>query len=63
MNCNICKRILNNPLDPFSADCGGDCVWCMIPIEFDIGDYDTCIALLKGAVEAVQGVKARAQHG
>lgn len=27
--CHICKRILDNPDDPFSIDCGGDCLRCM----------------------------------
>ena len=47
MNCNICKRKLDNPEDPFSIDCGGDCAWCMIPIEYDIGDYTTASLLLE----------------
>lgn len=28
-HCSICKRWLNNPKDPFSEDCGGDCLLCM----------------------------------
>lgn len=37
--CLICKRALNNPNDPLSTDCGGDCVSCMA----EAGDPD-CIA-------------------
>lgn len=28
-NCLTCKRHLDNPIDPFSRDCGGDCLVCM----------------------------------
>jgi hypothetical protein len=38
MLCLICKRLLNNPNDPLSMDCGGDCLQCMA----DAGDPD-CI--------------------
>jgi len=27
--CGICRRLLNNPVDPVSLDCGGDCLQCM----------------------------------
>lgn len=40
-NCHICKRELDNPKDPVSDDCGGDCVLCMA----DAGDPD-CIKRL-----------------
>lgn len=33
--CTICKRILNNPNDPLSRDCGGDCWGCMGLAEID----------------------------
>lgn len=32
--CFICNRVLDNPEDPFSEDCGGDCLQCMA----DAGD-------------------------
>lgn len=28
-HCRICGRELDNPSDPFSSDCGGDCRACM----------------------------------
>lgn len=28
-HCKICKRLLDNPTDPFSLDCWGDCLLCM----------------------------------
>ncbi|MES2148526.1 MAG: hypothetical protein V4508_01920 [Pseudomonadota bacterium] len=34
--CNICGRALDNPADPYSVDCGGDCLQCMA----DSGDPD-----------------------
>jgi hypothetical protein len=27
--CKICKRVLSNPADPLSEDCGGDCLGCI----------------------------------
>lgn len=44
--CSICGRRLNNPHDPRSADCGGDCLQCMA----DAGDPD-CIRLLAEAIQ------------
>lgn len=32
--CSTCTRKLNNPADPLSRSCGGDCVECMA----DAGD-------------------------
>jgi hypothetical protein len=29
MNCKTCGRPLNDPANPLSADCGGDCLRCM----------------------------------
>jgi hypothetical protein len=29
VRCNICKRELDVDSDPFSTDCGGDCLACM----------------------------------
>lgn len=34
--CAICKRELDNPDDPLSRNCGGDCLQCMA----DAGDPD-----------------------
>lgn len=33
--CKICKRELNNPHDPTSKDCGGDCLQCMATVAED----------------------------
>jgi rRNA maturation endonuclease Nob1 len=33
--CHFCKRVLDNPDDPFSEDCGGDCLQCMADIAED----------------------------
>lgn len=27
--CQMCKRVLDNPLDPTTKDCGGDCLKCV----------------------------------
>jgi hypothetical protein len=37
MNCQICNRPLNNPNDPLSLDCGGDCWGCIGEIEAEAG--------------------------
>lgn len=43
-HCKTCNRELNNPNDPMSADCGGDCVACMAAA----GDPE-CVAAVAGA--------------
>ncbi len=45
-NCLICKRVLSNPADPLSVDCGGDCLKCMADC------YDT------DAIAAIERLKA-----
>ncbi len=35
--CNICKRELDQPNDPTTQNCGGDCLQCMA----DCGDPDS----------------------
>ena len=42
MNCNICKKKLDQPGDPTTKNCGGDCLYCMATIG---GDPD-CIRKL-----------------
>jgi hypothetical protein len=34
--CGICKRELNQPANPLSGDCGGDCWGCISEIEADM---------------------------
>ena len=36
--CGICKRLLNDPADPLSTDCGGDCWGCVGEAEA-LGGY------------------------
>lgn len=50
--CGICKRSLDNPDDPLSKDCGGDCVDCMA----EAGDPDAVIARLALALQKAVGV-------
>ncbi|MES2298851.1 MAG: hypothetical protein V4582_17535 [Pseudomonadota bacterium] len=47
--CKICGRELDNPADPFSRDCDGDCLQCMA----DCGDPDAGaeVAHLRGAMD------------
>jgi hypothetical protein len=35
-NCGICKRELDQPADPLSNDCAGDCWGCISEIEADM---------------------------
>lgn len=35
--CLICGRLLGNPADPLSGDCGGDCWGCVGVIEAEMG--------------------------
>lgn len=55
MKCAICKRPLDEPDDPFSRDCGGDCLGCMANIA---DDPDCIIAyhklLAEGKVDHVK---------
>jgi hypothetical protein len=37
MNCHICGRLLNQPDDPLTQDCGGDCWGCIGEIEAAAG--------------------------
>lgn len=41
MECSICGRRLEQPDDPLSADCGGDCRGCIGWIEADMGHSDS----------------------
>jgi hypothetical protein len=34
-NCHICKRELDDPNDPTTRNCGGDCLRCMAEIAED----------------------------
>lgn len=41
MKCGICGRQLDQPGDPLSIDCGGDCWGCIGEIEADMGDAES----------------------
>lgn len=43
LSCRICCRELNNPKDPLSVDCGGDCWGCVGETEADMGDEQSLI--------------------
>jgi hypothetical protein len=45
--CKICGRELDNPDDPTTKDCGGDCLKCMA----EIGKDPDCIAAMKSGGE------------
>lgn len=54
--CHLCGRVLDNPGDPRSKDCGGDCLQCMA----DADDPD--------AIAAIQRIEQdeqeeRSEHG
>lgn len=60
--CLICKRVLDNPEDPLSVDCGGDCLQCMA----DCDDPDAVAAVerlrLEGKIVETPPTSA-ARHG
>ncbi|QEY11096.1 hypothetical protein D0B88_01815 [Cellvibrio sp. KY-YJ-3] len=43
LSCRICGRELNNPKDPLSVDCGGNCWGCVGEAEADMGDEESLI--------------------
>ena len=46
MKCLICGRELENPSDPLSTDCGGDCWGCIGEIEAEMG-YEPSLAQVR----------------
>lgn len=44
-NCGICRKLLDNPLDVLSGDCGGDCILCMAEFEDPDCIEDVCKAV------------------
>jgi len=46
MSCSICGRALENPDDPLSANCGGDCWGCIGEIEAHAG-YEPSLAQVR----------------
>ena len=47
--CQYCKRLLDDPKDPTTRDCGGDCLRCMAQIG---EDPDCIIEILNIRIEA-----------
>jgi hypothetical protein len=43
MRCAICKQQLDQPDDPSTRDCGGDCVRCMARY----GNDPDCLAVMR----------------
>lgn len=41
MRCGVCSRLLDQPSEPMSADCGGDCWGCVGQIEAELGYPDS----------------------
>lgn len=54
MNCKTCGRLLSQPDDPLSIDCGGDCWGCIGELEAELGNPDS-IARVKD--EAAKGLR------
>lgn len=60
MDCRICRRQLDNPDDPLSRDCGGDCLLCMA----EAGDpecKDAVIAVARTMIRAGRLLRAAAE--
>lgn len=49
--CQYCKRLLDDPKDPTTKDCGGDCLRCMGEI---FEDPDCIIEMLNIRIEALR---------
>lgn len=47
MQCGICGRLLDQPGDPLSTDCGGDCWGCIGEIEAGMGEQES-LAKVRG---------------
>jgi hypothetical protein len=54
MKCGICGGLLDQPGDPLSVDCGGDCWGCICEIEADMGDP---VSLAKVREESAAGLR------
>jgi len=46
MNCLTCGRVLDNPSDPLSVDCAGDCWGCIGELEAHMG-YEPSLAQVR----------------
>jgi hypothetical protein len=46
-HCQICGRVLDNPADPLSINCGGDCWGCVGEAEADGGDPESLAMVRK----------------
>lgn len=49
-HCGICKCILDNPVDPLSGNCGGDCWGCIEAIEAEMG-WENSLACVRKEYE------------
>ncbi len=54
MKCRICGRSLDQPDDPLSMNCGGDCWGCIGETEADLGNVDSIDQFRK---EHVRGLR------
>lgn len=52
--CNICKRLLDDPKDPTTENCGGDCLRCMAEFAEDPDCMTPYIRILKTENEALR---------
>jgi hypothetical protein len=57
--CQYCKRLLDDPKDPTTKDCGGDCLRCMGEI---FEDPECVIAMLNIRIEAQADALKRARE-
>jgi hypothetical protein len=48
--CGICKRPLDDPNDPTTLSCGGDCLKCMAEV---VEDPDCVVGMLHIQIEAL----------
>ena len=49
--CRMCGRLLDQPSDPLSPDCGGDCWGCIGEIEA-VGGYHPSLRAVRAEIAA-----------
>ena len=54
--CGICKRPLDDPSDPTTKSCGGDCLKCMAEVA---GDPDCIVSMQNIRIEALTAENER----
>lgn len=60
-NCHMCGKILDNPIDALSGDCGGDCLLCMAECD-DPACFDSVKEIVAAGKPTLDTETARIQN-